>query len=352
VQHGVLPHMSPPDFEPALADALDELAISGHVLVAVSGGADSVALLRGLVSLHSGRPLEIVAAHLDHQLRGDDSTADAELVRSLCESLHVSLIVQQRDIRRSAAEQGIGIEEAARNARYEFLTATAIEQRCAWVLVAHTADDQVETVLHHILRGTGIEGLRGIPATRPLTDRVTLARPLLNIGRACIEAYLRSLPQVWRDDATNRDTTLTRNRIRHDLLPILRDRFNPQIEAAILHLAQHAVELQSVIDQFAADLHSSCCLAAEPHVVRLDADQLDAAAPHLVREVLRRVWRSQGWPLGGMGLDHWTAAAQVALGEVTAVDLPGGVHAARRGTLLTLTRKNALQRVDSSSAPG
>jgi tRNA(Ile)-lysidine synthase len=331
--------MSRLDFERVLASALDELAVTGRLLVAVSGGADSVALLRGLAELRSRRSLDLVAAHLNHQLRGDDAVADAALVRELCKSLNIPLIEHQIDVRRIAAEQGIGIEQAARDARYEFLTATAVAQGCAWVLVAHTADDQVETVLHHILRGTGIDGLRGIPVTRPLSDGVTLARPLLGIGRARIEAYLSALPQAWRDDATNRDTSLTRNRIRHELLPILRDRFNPHIGAAIVHLAQQAAEIQSVIDQEARELLTDCCLAAEPDVVRLDAAKLGAAAPHLVREALRSAWRNQEWPLGGMGFDRWTDVADVATGKITAIDLPAGaVHAERRGTLLILTR--------------
>jgi tRNA(Ile)-lysidine synthase len=326
-------------FLPNLADALDDLAISGRVLVAVSGGADSVALLCGLASLRDERRLDIVAAHLNHQLRGDESLADAALVRQLCESLDVPLVEHQLDIRRLAAEQGVGLEEAARNARYEFLIATAVAQRSPWVLVAHTADDQVETVLHHILRGTGLDGLRGIPASRPLADGVTLARPLLNVGRSFVESYLRSIPQDWCDDATNRDTSLTRNRIRHELLPILRDRFNPHIEAAVAHLAQQAVDVQSAIEHAAAGLLASARLVEDHGTIRLDAGKLETAPRHLVREALRQAWRRQDWPLGGMGFDHWTAAARVAQGVSAAIDLPGGVRAELRGTLLVLTRR-------------
>ncbi|MFO1094936.1 MAG: tRNA lysidine(34) synthetase TilS, partial [Planctomycetaceae bacterium] len=241
----------PIQFEPILAAELDEIGIGGRVLVGVSGGADSVALLRGLVSLRRKHSLEPIAAHLNHQLRGEESTADANLVRELCQTHGVRFVEQISDIRRIAAEQCIGIEEAARNARYEFLTATATDHGCPWVLVAHTADDQVETILHHILRGTGIEGLRGMLHSRPLTTGIRIARPLLNVGRACIESYLRSIPQVWREDASNRDTGLTRNRIRHELLPLLRARFNPHIEAAITHLAHQAVDVQAVIDPLA-----------------------------------------------------------------------------------------------------
>lgn len=328
-----------PDFQSVLASDLHELGITGRVLVGVSGGADSVALLRGLAGIRDRQGLDILAGHLNHLLRGAESNSDAAFVQQLCTSLNVRLVEEQVNVRRMAADQGIGIEEAARNARYDFFVRVAHEQHCEWVLVAHTADDQVETVLHHILRGTGIDGLRGIPASRPLADGVTLARPLLNIGRAFVEAYLRSIPQEWREDVTNRDTTLTRNRIRHDLLPILREQFNPQIEAAIVHLSQQAVESRTVIDQVAAELLAECCLDAEPAVVRLDAAKLEKSALPLVREVLRRAWRSQNWPLGAMTFEHWSAAARVAHGERSAIDLPGGVRVARRGTLLVLQQR-------------
>lgn len=330
--------MTPELVESALADALHDLGISGRVLVGVSGGADSVALVCGLVNLCEPRQIEVVAAHLNHQLRGDASAADADWGRRLCASLNVPLIVESIDVRRCAEKSGRGIEEAARNARYEFLTQCAISQHCSWVLVAHTADDQVETILHHILRGTGLDGLRGMPRTRPLAEGITLARPLLGVSRAEIEGYLRSIGQEWRDDVTNRDPTLTRNRIRHELLPNLRDRYNPQIDAVLVRLAQQAADVQSVIDGLADKLLVECSLDAAPNVLRLDATPLASSPVHLVREVLKRAWRRAGWPLVGMGFDHWTSAARVALGQVAAIDLPGAVHAQRRGTLFVLTR--------------
>lgn len=344
--------MSPLDFEPTLVSTLDRLAISGRLLVAVSGGADSVALLCGLTRNSDLCPIEIVAAHLDHQLRGKDSTEDAAWVRRLCWSLKVPLSEHRLSRPRLGADADTAIEETARNARYQFLAESAREQNCHWVLVAHTADDQAETVLHHVIRGSGIDGLRGIPRTRPLTEGITIARPLLDLRRADIEAWLRHIHQDWRTDATNRDTKLTRNRIRHELLPLLREHDNPQVDAALSRLAQQATELQAVIEPLTDRLLTEVCLSSEPDVVRIEAAKLAEAPRHLVREVLRRVWRDQQWSLGGIGFDHWNAAADIALGNVTAIDLPGGVHAARRGSLLTLTRKSAPPRLESDSKPG
>jgi tRNA(Ile)-lysidine synthase len=304
------------------------------------------------VSLPAQQSLDLIAAHLDHQLRGDDSTADASFVRQLCSSLGVPLVEHRLDIRHSAEVQRIGIEQAARDARYKFLTATANEHRCPWVVVAHTADDQAETVLHHILRGTGIDGMSGIPRIRPLSAGVTLARPLLDLTRAQIEEFLRAIGQAWRDDTTNSDSALTRNSIRHELLPTLRERYNPQIVSALFRLAQQARELQAVIDPLAERLFAACRLDAAPDVLRLNTSPLADQRLHLVREVLKRAWRTQNWPMAEMGYDQWTTLALAVRGEQRGLDFPGGVHAERRGTLLVLTRKTPPQRVETGPAPG
>ena len=346
--------MSGSRFPSAVFESLHSLGIAdARLLIGVSGGADSVALLHALVGItgrdaarQAPRP-PVIAAHLDHQLRGDESAADAAWVRELCNELGVPLVEQQCDVQKRADENRCGIEQAARDARYEFLSKTAIDRHCRFVLVAHTADDQVETILHRILRGTGLDGLRGIPRIRPLADGVMLARPLLDVRRTDLEAYLRSVNQSWRVDSTNRDLGMTRNRIRRELLPELRDRYNPQVEAALLKLARHAAEAQSIIDQLAQQLLTDCCLDADADVIRLDAEKLECSSEQLTRETLKRAWTQQRWPLAGMGFEQWSAASRVASGDRTAADLPGGVYVERRGRLLTLSRKKAGPRVET-----
>ncbi|HEX5104177.1 MAG TPA: tRNA lysidine(34) synthetase TilS, partial [Pirellulaceae bacterium] len=182
------------------------------VLVAVSGGADSVALLRGLHQLKAAGEGRLVLAHFNHRLRGAESDADQALVEELARRLGLEAVVGARG-REGEGERGRS-EESLRELRYEFLAAAADKVGARFVATAHTADDQVETVLMNVLRGTGLAGLAGIPRVRRLTDAATLIRPLLNVTRAEVLEYLHSLGQSYRDDATNQSADYTRNRVR------------------------------------------------------------------------------------------------------------------------------------------
>jgi tRNA(Ile)-lysidine synthase len=324
--------------EAALRDALPLCGINGgRVLAAVSGGPDSVALLYALGSIREQARLEIHAAHLDHALRGEEAAADAAWVAELCDALHMPAVVERVDVRQAAAERRIGVEEAARQVRYEFLARAARERDCPVVAVAHTADDQAETILHHIVRGTGLDGLRGMPRTRPLAEGVALVRPLLGVRRSEIEAYLRERGAAWRVDRTNECLDQTRNRIRRQLLPLLRLEFNPQVDAALWRLGRQAAEVQELIGGLVQDLLPHCLADAAPSLVRVDCTALAGRPRHLVRELLRRVWETRGWGAGAMTHAHWDALATLAQCGGSALTLPGGVQAERRGGLLVLS---------------
>ncbi len=324
-------------FEQQLAAALTGLnSRSAGVLVAVSGGADSTALLRGLHALRAVFDLSLTAAHLDHGLRGEASAADAAWVAEECRSLAVPIAVEQDDVAARAAEGRTGIEETARRARYEFLARTARARDCSFVAVAHTADDQAETILHHIVRGTGLAGLRGMPVSRTLDAGVTLIRPLLRVTRAEVEVYLQDIGQAIRDDVSNVDPRFTRNRIRHELLPLLRAEFNPQIDDVLRTLGTQAEEAQAVIERVAAALLDKSLADAGPTLARLDCRAFAGEPRQLIREVLRLLWRREGWPDGGMTFEHWDAAASLAAAAGDALTLPRGVRCFRRGHLLVV----------------
>ena len=198
------------------------LAAGEPVLVALSGGADSVALLRALLAL--GYPVR--AFHLNHCLRGAESDRDEAFCRALCEKLGVPLIVERIDVGAQAA--GEGMEATARRIRYDRLTAAA---QGAKVATAHTADDNLETMLFHLARGTGPKGLAGIPPVRG-----EIIRPLIGVERAQVEAYLAELGQEYVTDSTNLSDDYTRNRIRHEVVPVLRQ-LNPSVCGAAARLA-------------------------------------------------------------------------------------------------------------------
>jgi tRNA(Ile)-lysidine synthase len=226
-----------------------------RVCVAVSGGADSTALLLALAEANRGlfqpekAPLGVVltAAHVHHGLRGAEADADEGFLRELCERLGVPLIVFRVDTPARQAAEREGLEEAARELRYESLGGLMTSGAVDVVATAHTLDDQAETVMMKLLRGAWTEGLGGISPVkqgegkegRAKTEEGRVVRPLLGVRRSEVEAYLRERDQPWRDDSSNLDTSLTRNRVRHQLMPLLRA-FNPAVDASLAAMAEIA----------------------------------------------------------------------------------------------------------------
>jgi tRNA(Ile)-lysidine synthase len=208
-----------------------------RVAVAVSGGADSVALLRVLLDLRTDLGIVLAVAHFNHGLRGAQSQADEAFVAELAKELTLEFFVGRGDVRDHALTRKLSLEAAGRKLRYRWLAQLSAEQRFDAVATAHTLDDQAETVLLKFLRGAGTRGLAGIyPVLEFGNTRVI--RPLLNISRAEVEAYLESLGQQWREDETNLDRRFTRNRVRHDLLPLLEREFNPNIRGLLSDAAE------------------------------------------------------------------------------------------------------------------
>jgi len=217
------------------------------VLVALSGGGDSVALLRALKALKSGGAGRLSAAHLNHALR-PDADDDQKFVVELCRSLDIHCEVGRIEVAQQPTG-GVGLEAVARRCRYQFLQEAAGRLGARFVAVAHTADDQIETILHRILRGTGVRGLAGMARARPL-GHAALIRPMLGVRREEVLDYLAALGQPFRDDQSNRDPRFTRNRIRGKLLPLLRKHFNPGVDDALLRLGALAGQSQAAIDWF------------------------------------------------------------------------------------------------------
>jgi len=199
------------------------------VLCALSGGADSVALLHFLSEMEG---VEVAAAHYNHCLRGSESDADEEFVRALCERLGVECITGKGDVAAYAAESGKSTEDAARTLRYKFLEKTAHELGCSRIATAHNADDNAETVLLNMTRGTGLKGLCGIPPVRG-----DIIRPLLQTTREEIEAYLASNELEHVEDSSNKLDDYSRNRIRHHVSPVLRQ-LNPSFAGAVARMTE------------------------------------------------------------------------------------------------------------------
>ena len=229
--------------------------------VAVSGGADSVALLHVLRRLYPRR--SIVVVHLNHGLRGDASDADERFVRQLAARLGCDHFVRQADVAGHASATGENLESAGRRLRYEFFGELRESGHCGVIATAHTRSDQAETVLFRFLRGSGGAGLAGILPTRP--DGVV--RPFLDVTRAEVLQYLRANSIVWREDRSNQDLAFSRNRIRHDLLPQLRREWNPGVDTALAATAEWAREECRFWDAEISRLRPRCTEETESGLV-------------------------------------------------------------------------------------
>ncbi len=319
-------------------------------LVAVSGGLDSVGLLRGLAALKAGGAGSLAVAHFNHRLR-PEAADDARFVADLAKRLGLCYELGEGSVAEAAALEGDGIEAAARGQRLAFLQATAERLGARYVAVAHTADDQAETVLHRIIRGTGIAGLAGMCRARPLGPAVTLIRPLLTFRRSEIRDYLGEIGQPFREDASNRALAFTRNRIRLDLLPRLAE-YNSDVTAALVRLAETARDAQQVIESHVEEIvHRAVSMPpGTPEQIVIDSRALAGESRHLLREVFVALWRNRNWPQQAMGFAEWDALAGLIVDQSKsprAINLPGNIRAQKTGEQLSLARLGRTTACDS-----
>jgi tRNA(Ile)-lysidine synthase len=307
-----------------------------HVVVAVSGGADSMALLRGLLELkqRDGGAGAVHAVHVNHQLRREAADADETWVLAECKRLGVPLAVERANVTALAARQGDGLEAAARTARYAILIAAAERLGARFVALGHTQDDQVETVLFRVLRGTGLRGLAGMPAMRRLSASVSAVRPLLAFTREDVLRYLEETGQCYREDASNVENRFTRNRVRHELLPLLRDEYNHEVDAALVRLGSLAGEAQAVIDDLAEKLLERCRVSSnDKYTIALQTVPLMGVREILAADVMRRAWREAQFAEQGMTREKWRQLAQFAqavdASTASGLTLPGNVQVSR-----------------------
>ncbi|MGH9678886.1 MAG: tRNA lysidine(34) synthetase TilS, partial [Candidatus Acidiferrales bacterium] len=203
----------------------------------VSGGADSTALLLLLAELRAKLGISIFVLHFNHRLRGAEADEDERIVAEMAAEFRLEFVSGGADVAREARRNRWNLEDAGRRLRYQFFESVAASRELRSVAVAHTAEDQAETVLAHLMRGTGLAGLAGIYPVSGLT-----IRPLLEIGREELREYLRGRGRSWREDSSNRDTSRTRARIRHQLIPLLCRDFGPLSVERLARLAGHARE--------------------------------------------------------------------------------------------------------------
>ncbi len=312
------------------------LAPGDRVLVAVSGGVDSVVLLYLLKELQPELKLTLAVAHFDHAIR-PDSAQDADFVRKLARALKLRFYTERADVPAYAQAHKISVEVAARTLRYQFLEKTAQAHSYTKIALGHTLNDQAETLLMRLLRGSGLEGLAGIPPVRP-APHCQYVRPLIETTREQIEAFAKVHKLRWREDITNYDTTILRNKIRHKLIPMLRE-YNPNLIEALGRtarlLGQAAQHLEGEADQA---LRMLLC-DKQPDELALDLKRFVRLPHYLQALVLRRAVftldaQSELEAAHSEAVLSW--AARRGEGEIS---LPGGVRVLRRHNQFIITMR-------------
>ncbi len=297
------------------------IEVGDTVVVGVSGGADSLALLDVLRELRGELRMILHIAHLNHMLRGADAEADAAFVAGLAREWHIPVTIETRDVASLAEERRMSIEEAARGARYAFLAQVAHQMDAHIIAVAHHADDQVETVLMRLLRGTGLMGLRGMQYTIDVTDSnfeyripgyaLKIVRPLLDVARVEIEAYCKSHYLAARVDQTNFDTTIFRNRLRQEALPYL-ETFNPNLRQVLWRTAQGATDDYDYIQHQVSEAYSKVAYENEGAII-FDRALFMELHPALQRGVLREAIVQMRNSLRDIDWSHIENARRIAL---------------------------------------
>lgn len=349
-----------------------------RVCVAVSGGADSTALLVGLVEAKAALGIVLSAAHVHHGLRGEEADGDEAFVRELCAGLGVPLEVFRVDTAARQVAEGEGLEEAARELRYAALRGLDVDA----IATAHTLDDQAETVVMKLLRGAWTEGLGGISAvmegssthvaearhaTPPSKERPSgtpdgaprLVRPLLGVRRVEVEAYLRSRGQMWREDSSNRNTTLMRNRVRHELMPMLRS-FNANVDVLLARTAMVARDEEAFWQSEVARMLPGLLLpgtpvrgggravstAVEEQDLSVELVRLQTMPAALRRRVLRAAARRVGVGMSGeetakvLALAGFGGYAEVKGKIGSRLELHGGLRVERSAREIRFRRVN------------
>jgi len=312
------------------------LKLDDAVVVGVSGGADSMTLLHLLVGLNRnlGWRLRLHVAHFNHQLRGTEAEKDAAFVEAAANGLDLSCTIETRDIARMAERESLGVEELGRRERYAFFERVCLRADSRIIAVGHQADDNAETILHRILRGTGLRGLAGIPRSRPLRPESTvrIIRPLLNYGGRSLRSYLADEGVAYREDRSNAALEPMRNRIRNMILPKIETEVNPQVRDALTRLGEQARWLEEYLQETVHRTFQTLIISRTDQVLTLNADALSRKSRIVQTELIRVAYRSFGLGEQDLSFSHLVSVLELiadpASGKQT--QMPGGMTVEKR----------------------
>jgi tRNA(Ile)-lysidine synthase len=318
-----------------------------HLVVGVSGGADSVALLHALHHWQRKHRLALTVAHLHHGIRGAAADEDRDAVRLLAWKLGAPCVDDEVDVPAGAPRDRVSVEMAARQARHAFFRRVIRDTGADAVALAHTADDEAETLVLRLLRGSGTQGLGGIAASTEIAG-LRIVRPLCEVTRAEIEGFLRAHGIAWREDATNRDLSIPRNRVRHELLPLLERSYQPAIRRVLSRTAALLRDQAEALEPLVA----RAWLRARREDVALDARGLRRCPPAVRRMVLMRWLRERGVPEERLDMRLVSRAdALLDPGGPDSIPLPQERGLFRRASQLVVVDLSRMQPVKPLALP-
>jgi len=313
------------------------------VLVCVSGGPDSAALLHLMVELRKDYNIDLIVAHLDHMLRGRQSIADANFVKKTAAMLKIPFIMERRNIKAIARSSKMSIEEAAREARYNFYQVAAKKVGATKIATAHNMDDQAETVLMRLMKGSGSLGLSGIPYKRRLGN-AWIIRPFLDVRRMDIERYLKEHKFLSRLDSSNLKTLYLRNKIRNILLPLLEKEFNPKIKENLNLIAKNLSDEFNYLNAAASRLFKRFA-SYKKSEISIDISDLLRQHIAMQRLLVRQIIDKLKGGLRRITYKHW-AEIQLMLSDAKKAntELPGGIRVTKRQRCLVFTKGSIAKR--------
>ncbi|MHC5108707.1 MAG: tRNA lysidine(34) synthetase TilS [Planctomycetota bacterium] len=306
------------------------------VVVGVSGGPDSMALLHLLLGLNKSHDwnLKIHVAHLNHQLRTRESEEDAAFVQAAADAHALPCTIDSRNIADIAEDEGLGIEEVGRRERYAFYERVCLTAGSSIVAIAHQQDDNAETILQRILRGTGVRGLAGIPRARKLSPQsdITIVRPLLRRSREWVMTYLADEGVAYRDDRTNLSNEPMRNRIRNKIIPTLADEVNPQVKDALIRLGEQAQWVEEYLRETVERTFDTLIVSRNDQELTINADALARKSRIVQTEIIRLAYRSFGLGEQDLAFTHLVAALELVSDPTSGrqVQLPRGMTLEKR----------------------
>lgn len=317
------------------------LASGNRVLAAVSGGADSVCLMLILKRLEKLLGIHMEAVTVHHGIRGKSADRDVEFVRELCSAYEIPVHVCRVDVPGIVKSQQISQEEAARQARYECFAHVAGETGAQVIAVAHHRDDNCETILHHLFRGSSLKGLGGMDPRRKMGD-FSVIRPFLETGRQEIESWLKERDIVWRTDETNLEDDYTRNRMRHHVIPLVENEINGQASAHVVQAAGYIAQAQELVEELAGQwlkMHGN--YDAQRKIFEIPAALLKDCRPIVRREIFIQICRKimGNAELKDVGHVHLEMIEKLRQGQTSRrLELPGGIHVRKEYDRLVFCR--------------